>query len=601
MKKFTLPKLEVKKPSPSSPPSGAAGEKEAAAKRPLFGMGKKTGENSPRPEKTEKKAKKIPTLKPLKDPKAVSKKGGGNEARYIFMLGDEGGILIFMRGRTVIKRLFAADTDPDNIQPFREVLAASPKAPVYALVDMMDQSYMKQTLPPVTKFSVNKLIKRRLERDFGPEDITGAFPIGRESTGRKDWNFMLVSLAGTPQLMQWVDFILSFPNPFEGLYLAPIEASAMILDLTKRHFGKDARPWQLMVCHHKVGGFRQVILKDGRLAFTRLAQAASNSSAEVIAGSIEQEVSNTIEYLKRLSYSEDQGIEVFMVLSAEIKRHIDHNKIKSTNTVILTPFEAAELLGLTGAALPEDHYADIVVSAYFGQLRKKILPLHNRISGQLAQFRQKGKFALMGAAACAVLFGGYTLYGLTSLVPQMEELDTIQSEIRGIQMATEEENQKIATLGTNLDRLEDIIGLHKSFPTSESEQVITFVKAFRQAAQEDVFVRRFDFSNKRKIEDVLNNIPGNLSFQLEVQFTDSTGSVNRFARKAKNFFERMKAAFPQYQFSNSKLPGIIDQAEAFKAEFTKDAKNNAKDMMSGDPIIVTLSFITPPPEQPVPY
>jgi len=48
-------------------------------------------------------------------------------------------------------------------------------------------------LPPVSRFRP-KLIRRRLERDFANSEIRGAILLGREQTGRKDWNFMMVAL-----------------------------------------------------------------------------------------------------------------------------------------------------------------------------------------------------------------------------------------------------------------------------------------------------------------------------------------------------------------------------------------------------------------------
>ena len=67
-------------------------------------------------------------------------------------------------------------------------------APIVLVIDNMDQSYIQQSLPPVSSFSVQKLIKRRLERDFGKNDIKGAISLGRDTGGRKDWNFLMVAL-----------------------------------------------------------------------------------------------------------------------------------------------------------------------------------------------------------------------------------------------------------------------------------------------------------------------------------------------------------------------------------------------------------------------
>ena len=58
--------------------------------------------------------------------------------------------------------------------------------------------------------------------------------------------------------------------------------------------------WKFLVTHNKVGGFRQVILRDGRAIFTRLTQPVGEVTPAVVAGNIEQEITSTIEYMNRL-------------------------------------------------------------------------------------------------------------------------------------------------------------------------------------------------------------------------------------------------------------------------------------------------------------
>ena len=72
-------------------------------------------------------------------------------------------------------------------------LTNAPPKPLFE-IDSIDQVFVQQTLPPVSSMSVQKLINRRLEREFKPEDIKGALVLGKEKTGRKDWNFLMVSV-----------------------------------------------------------------------------------------------------------------------------------------------------------------------------------------------------------------------------------------------------------------------------------------------------------------------------------------------------------------------------------------------------------------------
>src|SRR5262249_17247692 len=146
-----------------------------------------------------------------------------------------------------------------------------PKVPLYILADVLDQQYVRQSFPPVSSFSVGGLVKRRLERDFQAEDMKGSLPLGRDKEGRREWNYLLISLANTPLMQQWLALIVELPNEFRGVYLTPVEGQNYI-PVLKKYMPEQApaQPWQLLVSHNKISGFRQIVLRDGKLVFTRV-------------------------------------------------------------------------------------------------------------------------------------------------------------------------------------------------------------------------------------------------------------------------------------------------------------------------------------------
>ena len=240
----------------------------------------------------------------------------------MLFVGDEGAILVYIKGNTVINRQFVPDASDQNLAELRDTIDDDPKAPIVMVIDSMDQTYIQQTLPPVSSFSVKKLIKRRLDRDFGANDIKGAIVLGREQAGRKDWNFLMVSLERSPQINLWLDFVSDLPNRFQGIYLVSIETEIMLKNLEQAmgvpKTGTGSK-WKFFVSHNKVGGFRQVILRNGRIIFTRLAQPIGESTPEVIAGNIEQEMLTTIEYMKRLSFDPNDGLDIYVIASEGVK------------------------------------------------------------------------------------------------------------------------------------------------------------------------------------------------------------------------------------------------------------------------------------------
>ena len=134
-----------------------------------FSRKKNTEGDGDKPEK--RLFKKNDSAKPVKAPKSKSK-----AKRFVLIVGDEGSILVSMQGAKVIRRLFAPSAQPSHSEAMVDLMKGNPSAPIYVLMDVMDQQYLPQTFPPVSSLSVGGLVKRRLERDFQPDDFKGSLP-----------------------------------------------------------------------------------------------------------------------------------------------------------------------------------------------------------------------------------------------------------------------------------------------------------------------------------------------------------------------------------------------------------------------------------------
>lgn len=380
------------------------------------------------------------------------------------MIGDEGAILVAMKANTVLSRQFVPDASAGNLQELRATLAKNPKAPLMLVADTMDQTYVQQTLPPVSSLSVGKMIKRRLDRDFGASDLKGALVIGREKEGRKDWNFLMIALEKTPQLTGWIDFILSTDNRLAGIYLLSVETEMVLKSLELamgQYMESGGSEWKFFVSHNKVGGFRQVILRNGRIVFTRLAQPVGESNAEVIAGSIEQEMLSTIEYMKRLSFNAAAGLDVYIVASQAIKEILDTSKFMARNVHVLTPFEVAQYMHIEGATQPTDQFGDVIMASLIAASRKHVLKFEvpqskkvDTVYQLLMAQRAAGALALLGLVG----YSGYTVYDLYEHSQMMEEYE--QKKIVE-QRRLEDLRQQIRQSNLDIDRISDIIDLYK--------------------------------------------------------------------------------------------------------------------------------------------
>jgi hypothetical protein len=384
--------------------------------------------------------------------------------KFVLFVGDEGAILVFIKNNVVLSRQYVPDASQPNLDDLQQTLEKNIKAPIMMVIDSLDQTFVQQTLPPVSSMSVGKLIKKRLDRDFAANDIKGAIILGRDKTGRKDWNFMMIALEKSPQLKIWLDFMTAVKNRFTGIYLVSVEAETMIKSL-EQAMGiakiTGGAEWKFLVSHNKVGGFRQVILRNGKIAFTRLAQPVGEANPEVIAGNIEQEMINTIEYMKRLSYNPASGLDIFIIASAAIKEAIDVSKFDATTLHMLTPFEVAQYLNIEGATQPTDQFGDVVLAAIIGCSSKHILKLAVPQSKVLDNYYQLLTMQRVIGSACILSLLGYALYSGYELYDQITMLGEFEREKQMEQRKLDELKMEIHKSNLDIDKVSDIIDLYK--------------------------------------------------------------------------------------------------------------------------------------------
>lgn len=574
------------------------------------------------------------------------------KSRFVLMIGDEGAVLVYMENGVVVRRLFAPSSSTDHILSFDELFKAHPQTPIYVLVDMMDQSYVRHALPPVTQLSLGKLVQRRLDRDFSKDDITGSLNLGRETEGRRDWNFLLISLSYSDNLKGWLNLIYELPNRFSGIYLVPVETENFIqqldvaLDASNQRIIEEAPPpqalpaetpeappqseepspekkkkkpslgsisigkrkkaadegkeqqqtsksqWQMLVCHNKVGGVRQVVLKNQRLIFTRLTQALNESQPEVLAGNIEQEVLNTIEYLKRLSYNPKTGLDVYIILSQEVKSFISTLRFGATNIHVLTPFEAAELLNLKQAVLSGDRFSDVVLATSFGVSRKPRLRLNSNYSARIQKLESGQMLMRATAAATITALIGYVGYGFLS----MQNLSGTNKDLQRSKRTHEENLTNLKEISKQLpadvDEVVDMTFFYEIL-SEKNYTLLDFIKDVSSVVDDDSLVQSLRWNASKMINPIPENKSGQqlqVSFDMELVYRDENWDA--FQARYEALAKKIQDLFPNYEVKHSPLPGTYRTSDNLRVNF-EDLESQRAGPPQGEVFNVTIDISGP--------
>lgn len=523
-------------------------------------------------EEEEEEAKPAKVKAPKKNRRHKFLKG----SRFVLFIGDEGAILLYIKNNNVISRQFVPDASEQNLEELRVNLNLDTKAPISLAIDGMDQTYTQQTLPPVSSMSVKKLIERRLQRDFAPSDIKGAIMVGREKTGRKDWNFLIVSIERSRQISMWLDFALMLPNRFQGIYLVSVETEIVIKKLEDAmgvpKEGTGAK-WKFFVSHNKVGGFRQVVLRDGRIIFTRMSQPIGESTPEVIAGNIEQEMQSTIEYMKRLTYSVAAGLDVYIVASSAIKPLIDQHKFVTNSFHVLTPYEVAQYLGIEGATQPTDQFGDVILAASIATSTKHVLSLSTPESKRFENLYNLFRFerALSAILLIGVLgFAGSIASDIYLKFMDAEDLQiakkTHQKNLSNLQQEIKDSQLDVENIGDLMDQYQLLLK-QTVLPFSLVNKVQTVLKP-------PIVIKNMDWTVDDKTSAGNALLPPKVTAIFTLQFP-GVNDPETFKALSKKLLDDLKVLLTGYEISFGKLPAKYTEVENININFDNAAANAA--------------------------
>ena len=510
-------------------------------------------------------------------------------SRFVLFIGDEGAILLYIKNNNVVSRQFVPDASEQNLEELRGNLSLDTKAPISLALDSMDQTYTQQTLPPVSAMSVKKLIDRRLQRDFAATDLKGAIMIGREKTGRKDWNFLMVSIERSRQISMWLDFALLLPNRFQGVYLVSVEAETVIKKLEAAmgvpKEGTGAK-WKFFVSHNKVGGFRQVVLRDGRIIFTRMSQPIGESTPEVIAGNIEQEMQSTIEYMKRLTFSADAGLDVYIIASSAIKPLVDQHKFVTNTFNILTPYEVAQYLGIEGATQPTDQFGDVILAASIATSTKHVLTLSTPESKKFDKLFNVFRFQRIASALLLIGVLGYAGSIASDIYVKFMDAEDLDHAKRVHQKNLADLRDEIKNSELDVENIGDLMDQYQLL-LKQTVLPFSFLNKVQTILKPPIIIKNMDWALDDKTAAGNALLPPKMTVVFTLQFP-GVNDVETFKALSKKLIDDLKNLLKGYDITFGKLPTKYTEADNLNITF--DNANAPPTPANTETPDVTLTF-----------
>ncbi len=396
-------------------------------------------------------------------------------SRTVLLIGDEA-LYVYKVLHNAVKLV---DGVPWQTEDFEDVVVGLIRKdcggkPVLIFNDMTDQHFKGgQRLPKVGSMDKANVLKRKLQVAFPNYPIRGALPIrlnAADVAGKQAKKgaglYLFAAVPISEQIVKTLEAVKLSMVSIAGFTLLPVEASDMVRALSIKVAGKKkiASRWVVFIGQHQNGALRQVIIRDGQLAMTRMTPVSdSDSDPRAWAQEVAQEFKATVSYLSRFGYSPDDGTDVIVVAGQESGEALEKLIDTSCNYSSFSVSEAARLLGVGVGFQDDARYAEPLHVAWAGRKSKFILPMDAAEITKIHQPRQ------MAAAAIFLLImaGGFLAWQLTGMVQTLvsvrDDLSVQRSVLAEAEADYEQEVARMEALGFDIKLIQGAIGVHEDF------------------------------------------------------------------------------------------------------------------------------------------
>ena len=414
--------------------------------------------------------------------------------RFVLLIGDTGALIARLSGSRIVSHQYLTGTIEENIRQAKLALSEFPNDPVVMLYDVLGQTYRRDRLPPVNLLDRPKILARKLDSLFSGAELKGGMQLGRSAGEIRGYDYLFASITSSPEITEWQSVLSQIDNPTSDIRLLPVESVTLIQRLLHADDAKPSRPnpWNILITHHRTGGFRQIVTREGGLAIARMTpSAASIDSPAEIADLLRREVGATIDYITRLGFDRAEGLDAIFIGRSDISAALKNAQLPVRRLTAYSPAQAEGLVGISGARDDSGHYTDLLHAAWGAS---RIVPALSIWARDLRQARTRvlatvwGARALAAASLAAILYSANIYWEIQRTETEYAQLESTRA---ALQQRYDEEVSKLDSGPMPIARMRDIIAVHAQLQNADID-LIQLYTVINSALSENVRLRALD-------------------------------------------------------------------------------------------------------------
>jgi hypothetical protein len=371
--------------------------------------------------------------------------------KQILVVGNDGLQLYVLKGKTVSLYADFSNTIQDLKTELKHAFKANSGA-LTVLFDVVEQQYRRETIPKVGFLDKAKVVQRKLTMAFPQQQMRAFLELKQKPAGNEGFVALFAGLSSSEVIDQIFAAVTESEVAINGIGLLPLESTNLVAQLSKLIHDKFKTPntsrWSILITHHKTGGLRQIVTKDGELALTRMTPLVIDDAYETsLPSEIAREFNATLTYLSRFGYVAGDGLDLYVISTAETSERLKNYTLPVNNFYALSANEALNLLGLSSVSARDAvTYGEILHAGWTGGQNKLAVPLSASFFDKVKMARQVARIAILGLMISAAYFSWQIIALQGSTLTFKNDISQQQVQTKKLQAKLDEMTRQMGVL-----------------------------------------------------------------------------------------------------------------------------------------------------------
>ena len=275
------------------------------------------------------------------------------KSKVVIIITDNIAIITHSKYRKLLSRWNIKVDDTLEIQKLQQYIKKNEDCVVYIIINHSHQVYQHHFLNiPFTSNKsslLNSLLTTSMKEKYNLADL---------KILSKNNNYQQCLIMASELGENWLNFVNNITPQFAGFALSPLEYYQVINILSiglPNNISKNK--WDVLFVHNSNEQLQATVYQNNIFYKTEFIPLSKRENLTIYTGYIKQAFDNTI---NNLNISHDHILNVYIIVSEEIKPKLILHTFQQKNLIIISPHEASIILGLDWLVIKTEEFCNIL-------------------------------------------------------------------------------------------------------------------------------------------------------------------------------------------------------------------------------------------------